>query len=222
MSSEIDTVKLELQPFVKRSVTTLAGNVPGTTLVDATLVEAANFWNGCWVLLRTGTYAGQIRRVTGFASPTITLDHTVGGQIVAGVHYVMMPMEPGRDPAFPLYVLDPGTNTNPRRYEKDNGIRSAVVARAGGVATPLWTIATVPARTAGRVTTMYTLMIENVGAAATGWLEIAGVAVTVPFHIAANDAIVVDFPAGFNLGNFDVNCNASANGVIFQIVGTEA
>lgn len=90
MSSDIDVLKLELQPFVKRSVTTLAGNVPGTTLVDASLVEAANFWNGCWVLLRTGTYAGQLRRVTGFAAGTVTLDHTVGGQIIAGVQYVMI------------------------------------------------------------------------------------------------------------------------------------
>ena len=90
-TTEIETEKLELQPFVKRSVTTLAGNAPGTTLVDATLVEAANFWNGCWLLLRTGTYAGQLRRVVAFASPTITLDHTVGGQIVAGVQYVMLP-----------------------------------------------------------------------------------------------------------------------------------
>jgi len=94
MSSDIEVEKLELQPFIKRSVTTANGNVGGTTLVDATLVEAANFWNGCWVLIRTGTYAGQVRMVTGFASPTITLDHTVGGQIVAGTRYVMSLVDP--------------------------------------------------------------------------------------------------------------------------------
>jgi len=121
-----------------------------------------------------------------------------------------------------LITQDTGANTNPRRLESDEGFRSAVVARAGGVATPLWTIATVPARTAGQITTVYTLCIENVTAAAvTGWLEIAGVAITVPFHIASNDSVVIDFVAGFRIGNFDINCNASVNGVNFHIVGTE-
>jgi len=113
--------------------------------------------------------------------------------------------------------------TNPRRYEKDNGFRSAVATRAGGVATALWTTTTTPARTSGRVSTMYSLMIENPTAGAvTGWLEIGGVAITIPFDVASADSIVVDFPAGFNLGDNNINCNASANGVIFQIAGTEA
>lgn len=91
MSSEIDTLKLEAVPILKRSVTTAAGNVGGTTLVDTTLVEANDFWNECWVLLRTGTYARQLRQVVDFdqATNTITLDHGVGGQIAAGVQYVM-------------------------------------------------------------------------------------------------------------------------------------
>lgn len=122
-----------------------------------------------------------------------------------------------------LIVEDTGLNTNPRTYEKDNGFRSPVVARAGGVATALWTLATTPARTAGQVSTIYTLTIENAtGAAVTAWLEIGGVAITVPFHVANNDSIIIDFPAGFDLGDNDVNCNASVNGVIFQIAGTEA
>lgn len=126
-------------------------------------------------------------------------------------------------PLNPVNTEDTGLNTNPRRYEKDNGFYSAVVARAGGIATALWTIATAPARTAGQVTTIYTLEIENsTGAAVTGWLEIGGVAITVPIHVANNDTAVIDFIAGLNSGNADVNCNASVNGVTFSVKGTEA
>lgn len=126
-------------------------------------------------------------------------------------------------PANPVDVRDTGINTNPRRYEKDNGFRSPVVARAGGVATALWTGATVPARTAGQSTTIYTLTIENsTGAAITAWLEIAGVAITIPYHVADNNSIVIDFVGGLTSGDFDVNCNASVNGVNFSIYGTEA
>ena len=124
---------------------------------------------------------------------------------------------------YPLIVEDLGTNTNPRRYEKDNGFYSAVVARAGGVATALYTIATVPARTAGLDTTIYTLIIENsTGAAITGWLEVGGVVITPDYHVNNNETAVITFVAGHNVGNQDVNCNASANDVEFQILGTEA
>lgn len=116
---------------------------------------------------------------------------------------------------------DFGVHTNPRRYEKDNGFRSNVVPVVGPGATALWTVAT--GRTAGQVSTMYTLIIENgTGAAVTGWLEIGGVAITPPYHVANNDTVVVDFVAGCDLGDADVNCNASAAAVEFQIVGTEA
>lgn len=134
-----------------------------------------------------------------------------------------MPEASGLGVAYPLPTEDTGVNTNSRRYEKDNGFRSPVVTRAGGVATALWTTVTTPARTAGQVTTVYTLIIQNAtGASVTGWLEIGGVAVTPPFPVANNDTVVVDYVAGFNMGDNDVNCNASANGVVFQIVGTEA
>jgi hypothetical protein len=93
-TSDIEVLKLEMRPFVKRSVTTGAGNVGGTTLVDATLVEAAGFWDDCWVLIRTGTYAGELRRVTASAPGTLTLDHTVGGQIAAAIQYTMLPKLP--------------------------------------------------------------------------------------------------------------------------------
>jgi len=123
---------------------------------------------------------------------------------------------------YPLLVEDSGANTNPRGYEKDNGFYSEVVTRAAG-ATALWTIATTPARTAGLVTTIYTLEIENsTGAAVTGWLEIGGVAITVPFHIATLDSVVIDFIGGFNTGDADIDCNASVDDIVFSIKGTEA
>jgi hypothetical protein len=126
-------------------------------------------------------------------------------------------------PLNPIDVEDTGLNTNPRRYEKLNGVFSAPIARAGGIATALWTIATARPRTAGESTTIYTLVIENpLGQAVTGWLEIGGVAVTPNYHVETGDTVVIDFVAGMTTGNFDVNCNASVNGVVFQIVGTEA
>ncbi len=109
-----------------------------------------------------------------------------------------------------------------RKYEKDNGFYSPPIARAGGVATALYTIATTPARTAGEVTTVYTLVIENeTGATVTAWLEIGGVVVTVEYHVNNAEAVVIPFIAGFTLGDNDINCNASANDVVFQIIGTE-
>lgn len=231
MSNEIDTLKYEMRPFVKRSVSTGPGNVGGTTLVDTTLVEPNDFWNGCWLLLRTGTYAGQLRRVSDYdlVTNTITLDHTVGGQIVAAVQYVMMVKEPGRDPSNPLHVLDPGTHTNPRRYEKQYGFVSARVAVAAGpAAAPLWAVgvaAVNPAggRTAGLVTTVYTLEIENsTGAAVTVWLEDGvGNPISIIYHVANNDTIVIDFVAGKNFGDTDIYINASVAAVIAQISGTE-
>lgn len=134
------------------------------------------------------------------------------------------PVEDG----YPLIVEDLGTHTNPRRYEKDNGFTSARVARAGGVATALWAVGTaavypVAGRTAGKVTTIYTLVIENnTGAAATAWLEVGAAAITPDYHINNGDTVVVPFIAGMTIGNVDVNLNASVNMVVAQLIGTEA
>jgi len=112
-SSDIDVLKLEVLPILKRSVTTGAGNAGGTTLVDSTLVEADNFWVECWVLLRTGGFALQLRQVVAFdqATNTITLDHGVGGQIVAGVEYVM---------GVRIPTVDSGVHSNPAKWLHDN------------------------------------------------------------------------------------------------------
>ena len=117
---------------------------------------------------------------------------------------------------------DTGLHTTPRRFETDNGFYSPVVARAGGVATALWTIATTPARTAGEESTIYQFHIENsTGAAVTAWLEVGGVAITPPYHIVDDDTVTIDWLAGLDIGNQDINLNASVNDVVGQISGTE-
>jgi hypothetical protein len=94
-TSDIDVEKLEVQPFVKRSVTTGPGNVGGTTLVDAALTEPNDFWNGMAILIRTAgptvDCSLQLRRVLDYDLPTHTLTVNVAfsGQIEAGVQYVM-------------------------------------------------------------------------------------------------------------------------------------
>lgn len=91
MSSEIDTLKLELRPFVKRSVTTGPGNAPGTTLVDTGLTEPNDFWNDMAILIRTGACAGELRRILDWdlATNTLTVNVAFSAQIVAAVQYVM-------------------------------------------------------------------------------------------------------------------------------------
>jgi len=121
-----------------------------------------------------------------------------------------------------LLVEDTGVNTNPRRFESDYGFWSAPTAVVGPAATALWAIATTPARTAGLDTTIYTIEIENsTGAPVTAWLEIGGVVVTVPFHVVDNDSVTIPYVAGLAMGDNDVDCNASAVGVVVSIKGTE-
>ena len=109
----------------------------------------------------------------------------------------------------------------------NNGFVSAVVARAGGVATPLWAVglaAINPAagRTNGTISTIYTLTIENPTAGAvTAWLEVGGAVVTPDYNINAGETAVISFVAGLNIGNQDINCNASVNLVEFQVVGIQ-
>ncbi len=109
----------------------------------------------------------------------------------------------------------------------NNGFVSAVVARAGGVATDLWVVGVAgvnPAagRTAATVSTIYTLTIENPTAGAvTAWLEVGGVVVTPDYHVNAGESAVISFVAGLNIGNQDIICNASVNLVEFQVVGIQ-
>jgi len=123
--------------------------------------------------------------------------------------------------ATPLPVEDTGTNTNPEQYKVDHSFRSQVVAMAGGVATPLWTITT--GRTAGLSTYIYWIQIYNPTAGAvTGWLEIAGtVLVTIHYALAAGQTLALSLPTVSPMGDNNILCNASANTVEFQIGGYE-
>jgi len=89
LSSNVDVLKLELQPFVKRSFTTALGLA--TTLVDASLTEPNDFWNGMAILIRTGACAGQLRRVLDYdlGTSTLTVNVAFSAPIAAGVQYVM-------------------------------------------------------------------------------------------------------------------------------------
>lgn len=125
-------------------------------------------------------------------------------------------------PPYRLLVEDSGENTNPRQYEKDNGFYSAVVVYVAA-AIPLWTVATDPVRTAGQETTIYSLHIYNpTGAAITAWLEVGGVAITIAYNIATLESVLIDWPAGFDTGDQDIDFNASAATVTAFITGTEA
>lgn len=75
-------------PFFVRT-TTSAGAVGGTTLVDASLPGGDDEWNGKWIVITSGTNAGEIRRVSDYTASTTTI--TVGsaftGQVASGVTF---------------------------------------------------------------------------------------------------------------------------------------
>ena len=108
-----------------------------------------------------------------------------------------------------------------------NGFVSAPVARAGGVATPLWEVglaAVNPAagRTDGLSTTIFTLEIANdTGGAITAWLEIGGVVISPLYHVNDTETAVISFVGGMTTANQDININASANGVVAQLLGIQ-
>ncbi len=116
---------------------------------------------------------------------------------------------------------DTGVNTNPRRYEKDNGFYSAPTT-IGAAATEIYTEDTDPARTSGQSVTIYQLHIyNNSGGAGQAWLEIGGVEVTVYYQIANTSTVAIDFPAGLTLGDNDIDVNGTAD-LVVHISGTEA
>jgi len=129
---------------------------------------------------------------------------------------------------------DTGRNTNPRRYEKDNGFVSNPIAVVGPVATLLWAVGTLcvrnpsgvvaNGRTAGNLTTVYTMEIRNPDAAVqTAWLETTGaVVVSIVYELAANESIIIDFIGGKTFGDIDLYINGSIVAIECQLEGTEA
>lgn len=64
-----------------------------TTLVDAARTEADDYWNGQWLIMKTGANAGLARLITDFvaATDTITVNQAFPGAIAAGDDYEIKP-----------------------------------------------------------------------------------------------------------------------------------
>ena len=106
------------------------------------------------------------------------------------------------------------------------GFTSDVVAVVGPAATPIWEVGLagvhpVAGRTLLNTQVITQMHIENsTGAQITVWLEIGGAAVTVPYTLNNNESAVITF-SGLNLGNNDIDINASAAGVTVQLTGVQ-
>ena len=75
------------------------GNAGGTAIVDTTLAQLSpdtDFCKDWWVQLTSGTYSGQIRKVSAYATSTttITLISAFGGQVLSGVTYELHVIHP--------------------------------------------------------------------------------------------------------------------------------
>ena len=225
--------------FVNPNVSLLSADVVATDViipvVDASVFSlgAAYIWDDApnaeeVTITDIDTVANELT----IAAPGLVNAYTVlnnaaismSPTILDGVEFTLMP---------PTRTVDTGEHTNPRRYEKDYGFVTLPVARAGGVATAVWDVGVacirnpsgVPAdgRTAGGITTVYTIELENPDAAAqTAWLEDgAGVVLSVIYHLAPTDTPIIDYPAGKTFGDVDLFINASIDGIVCQISGTE-
>lgn len=77
--------------------TTSNGNAGGTTVVASALVGYGDsFFSSHWLLITSGSYAGQWRRVSDFtnSSGTLTVVNAYGGQILSGVTYELHVLRP--------------------------------------------------------------------------------------------------------------------------------
>ena len=118
---------------------------------------------------------------------------------------------------------DTGVNTNPERWINEHAFRSDVIDRAGAVATPLYTVATTPARTAGLTVDIWWIYFHNhSGGAATVWLEAPlGTQISGTVQLANDQGVLLPVKP-LPVVNQDILVNASANDVEAQIGGVEA
>ena len=80
--------------YVSSSATS-NGAADGTTVVDTAIVRNdASLLADKWLLLTSGTYLGQSRRISIVSSSTITLTSAYGGQVVSGVTYEIFSHDP--------------------------------------------------------------------------------------------------------------------------------
>lgn len=78
----------------KRGTTTTNGAVDGSTVVDAGLTEANDYWNDMTILILSGACDGQSRDITDFAGGTLTVSPVFANQILSGVRYFILPFKP--------------------------------------------------------------------------------------------------------------------------------
>lgn len=91
-----------VEPVVKtdivlyEGVTTLAGNVGGTTLIDAALIGSNDFLTDVTMYITSGAASLETRDITGFnpANGTITVGTAFSAQIVADVTFKVLAFKP--------------------------------------------------------------------------------------------------------------------------------
>lgn len=72
-----------------------AGAGDGTTVVSTDIVKYdANTLKNRWLLLTSGTYSGQARRISSVSSSTITVTSAFGGQVASAVTFEVVPWDP--------------------------------------------------------------------------------------------------------------------------------
>ncbi len=73
-------------------VTTSAGNVGKTTLIDSGLTQGTDYWKNMVVLILSGDSSKQLRRISGFdaASDTITVETAFASRIASGTIYAIL------------------------------------------------------------------------------------------------------------------------------------
>lgn len=79
------------------SSTTTGDGAATTNVTDASLADLiASPSANQWVLITSGTYAQEDRRVSSYTAGTITVNRAYSGTIASGVTYELMPYEPSR------------------------------------------------------------------------------------------------------------------------------
>lgn len=75
--------------------TTSNGASDGTTLISTNLPQKpVGYWEGCEVEIRSGTYAGEVRKISDYvpSTSTIYVGEVFSGQIASGVTVEILPM----------------------------------------------------------------------------------------------------------------------------------
>ena len=229
--------------FINPKVSMLTADSPmGDTTIE--VADASAFSTGEAFIWDTVTPGGEavtitdvdtVANVLTIAAPGIVQPL---GYLVANLAAISMSPRITEGTHFRLEAVskteDTGEHSNTRRYEKEYGFTSLPIPVAAGPAqAAVWAVGVAclrnpsgvaaDGRTAGRISTIYTLEIRNPDAAAqTAWLENDTPAViSVVYELAPNDTVIIDYKAGKTTGDLDLYINGSIAGIECTIVGTE-